>query len=149
MTEVFRIKLAYTGSMHKDIILELPLTNERRVVDSYYFLGGERADIETVKKVLRNHFEEWKKGLRNLNAGEKLYLLIDPSDEYYGGIEVIADDEEKLLITYVTIRDISALNFHPAIYSISEHEILKGASARVTLNQFLLSIENTLRELNL
>lgn len=138
MELLFRVDYHANGTSHNDIaliILPLGLTLQ---MDSYHFC--QAVDPEPIERQIYQLLGEWMASVMSLTLGESIFLIIDFSDQYFGGFKCTLRENSEVELSYGMIREPYALNFDNVLWDLKEYEFRPLHELRTTLIGLMYSI---------
>lgn len=104
-------KLLPNNRYHKDFFIKI--NKEEFLSDTYYFWADEFGSLinpyDGIYKRMIQYFDKWIIEIKNLSKNEELFIPIDFSDEYIGGLKVINLGNDILSVSYGFITQINDL----------------------------------------
>ena len=138
MKSIFSIELDKDGNGHGDIRLTIAPLNEVFEMDSYYFAHSDNSPRLSAQ--IRRLLEEWKEAVISMKERDTLYLIIDFSDQYFGGLKCELHND-TLNLTYGVIRNSTKLNYDNVIHDLKGCEFQAYQIFNVNQTIFLGSID--------
>ncbi len=144
---LFEIKYFPNNTSQSDIQLRIFNIEEILYIDSYYFMDQEDISMD-VLNCLKSVLFKWYKGIQQAKINSKpIYLIIDFSDQYFGGFCFKLHKDEEVSLSYGIIRDSYDLNMESVIDDLRGHEFIKLYEYETTLPDLLFTIEENITNL--
>lgn len=151
---MIKITILHPMDPHSNFSFEIPEMGISMTIDSQWLLltqPGMRGYVDEIEPRLISILSFWNSSIVDLSEGESIFLPIELSDDYTGGLIVFAEDRSILKVSYGYSIELPGAAGNPLIPATEEEmsdlEIIYD-SMRVSKSDMLGSIQNQINELN-
>ncbi|MCG8410669.1 MAG: hypothetical protein MI739_05215 [Bacteroidales bacterium] len=147
MEKLFEIEYLPDNTLHYDIRIKLRDVKDTLDIDSYY-LKNDANGSDDILICLQKILEKWQSVIQQSVQDRPVYLIIDFSDQYFGGFCFELKEMSEAKFTYGIIKETYDMNMESVIYDLKGHEFIKLYEYDTTIENLLFCLKENIMNLS-